>query len=598
MRDISVLIIDDETRERQVLEKAINTVLKLEPNRPAVMVSVKAPDEPSPSAAVDAVTKALNITGVGVWTPPTNTPDLIVLDWKLDGSRATWHGTTIGSGMDIFRHILAPVLLRPDGPRTKVVIVTAYMTEDTMQTEEALGTTYAKELDGALAAGALYDFWEKPLNETQIRSSLESLFDLPSRYDTNSEIESFRHGLEKAVVTQQVKPVEDTGDGKGPVDYRKKGSGRALSRFLGVSEFRRRVITQTKQLARTRRRYPILLQGETGTGKELVARMIHEFEHVVELKDGMLTFKETVDRCFAVNCAEFTDQLLQSQLFGHIAGAFTGAKEDKEGIFHLADGGTVFLDEIGESKTQFQAMLLRFLETQHVSRLGEEGAGKPVDVRIILATDRILAEEVHQGRMRPAFYHRISALEVKLLRLRDHAEDIPILATEFWKEASGSLHGGAAPSLDNPFTPGAELELRQHDWPGNVRQLRGVIQAAVALAGKNAEGLITRPHVQEALALTEGGELKPAARIARIHEAARMEELQTIEGIWAVLDPAYDVATKQPPKHSGTMGKLADKILGFGRNFPRKIGEYKDIIERCKNEMPHLYGYVSYGKHT
>ena len=216
---------------------------------------------------------------------------------------------------------------------------------------------------------------------------------------------------------------------------------------------------------------PVLVQGETGTGKELAARAIH---YNSRRKD---------QRFLSQNCATLSPELLQSELFGHKKGAFTGASEDHKGIFEAADGGTVLLDEIGDAPPQLQRSLLRVLQEGEIRRVGETEDRK-VDVRIIAATNRDLKKEVENGSFREDLYYRLQGVQIDMPPLREHLEDVPLLAEHLLfraKEDANKSVGG--------LTLGAIKVLTSHRWSGNVRELENVIRLAVALAEE--EGDIT-----------------------------------------------------------------------------------------------------------
>ena len=209
---------------------------------------------------------------------------------------------------------------------------------------------------------------------------------------------------------------------------------------------------------------PVLVQGETGTGKELAARAIH---YNSTRKD---------QRFLSQNCATLSPQLLQSELFGHKKGAFTGASEDHKGIFEAADGGTVFLDEIADAPPQLQRSLLRVLQEGEIRRVGET-EDREVDVRIIAATNRDLKQEVENGSFREDLYYRLQGVQIDMPPLREHLEDVPLLAEHLLiraKEDANKSVGG--------LTLGAIKVLTSHRWSGNVRELENVIRLAVALA--------------------------------------------------------------------------------------------------------------------
>jgi DNA-binding NtrC family response regulator len=207
-----------------------------------------------------------------------------------------------------------------------------------------------------------------------------------------------------------------------------------------------------------------LLTGETGTGKELVARALHK------------TGPRRDRRFVAVNCSAVVETLFESELFGHVRGAFTGATEHKSGLFELADGGTLFLDEIGELPLTVQAKLLRVLELGEVHRVGSLEPRR-VNVHVIAATNRDLRAEAAAGRFRSDLYYRLNMVEIRLPPLRDRREDIPYLTAAFVRDT--------AERLQRPLfglTPGAERLLTLAAWDGNVRELRNVIERACILA--------------------------------------------------------------------------------------------------------------------
>ena len=200
----------------------------------------------------------------------------------------------------------------------------------------------------------------------------------------------------------------------------------------------------------------VCVEGETGTGKELVARAIHE-----------LSDRRT--RPFlAQNCAALTDGLLESELFGHVRGAFTGASAGRRGLFELASGGTLFLDEVSETALPTQAKLLRVLQEGEVRALGSERTRR-VDVRVVAASNRDLRGEVAAGRFRADLYHRLSILPVRLPPLRERAGDVALLARHFLAELSPSRGS-------RPLSTGAREALERYPWPGNVRELRNEIE--------------------------------------------------------------------------------------------------------------------------
>ena len=207
-----------------------------------------------------------------------------------------------------------------------------------------------------------------------------------------------------------------------------------------------------------------LILGETGTGKDLIARALHDLS------------SHQGQRLAICNCAALVDTLAESQLFGHRKGAFTGANEERVGLFEWAEGGTVFLDEVGELSLPIQSKLLRVLENQEIQRLGSPQQRK-VDVLVIAATSRNLERDVKAGRFREDLWYRLNMLQIKLPPLRERKEDIPLLCRHFVDEASTQYQKHI-----KGLSPTALKELRAYSWPGNVRELENVIGRACILA--------------------------------------------------------------------------------------------------------------------
>ena len=206
------------------------------------------------------------------------------------------------------------------------------------------------------------------------------------------------------------------------------------------------------------------MTGESGTGKELVARAIHDQSN-------------RHDNPFvAINCGAIPEQLLESELFGHVKGSFTGAVQNKEGLFETASGGTLFLDEIGEISGPLQVKLLRALQEKTIRRVGDT-VDRKVDTRIVSATNRHLDEEVAAGRFREDVYYRLNVIELALPPLRDRIEDIPLLAQHFIRKFSDELEKDV-----EGMDPAAYEMLAAYHFPGNVRELENLIERAVALA--------------------------------------------------------------------------------------------------------------------
>ena len=209
-------------------------------------------------------------------------------------------------------------------------------------------------------------------------------------------------------------------------------------------------------------RSTVLICGESGTGKELVARAIH------------FNGPRAAERFFAVNCGGLAESLLETELFGHVRGSFTGAVENKRGIFEEASGGTVFLDEVSEMSPALQVNVLRTVEEQEVRRIGSNQVTK-VDVRIIAASNRNLAALVEEGKFRQDLYYRLRVIEIDLPSLRERVEDIPLLVEHFLKRFA------AERGKQFSISPYALSALMSYEWPGNVRELENALESAAAL---------------------------------------------------------------------------------------------------------------------
>ncbi len=259
---------------------------------------------------------------------------------------------------------------------------------------------------------------------------------------------------------------------------RRREQARQPGTILGSSPAIRRVLEQIRKVADTR--VTVLVEGETGVGKELVARALHEASHRRE-------------RLFvAQNCAAMPANLLESELFGHVKGAFTGASGDKKGLFELADGGTLFLDEVGEMPLELQAKLLRVLQEGEVRPVGATRSRR-VDVRIVAATNRDLEEEVREGRFREDLFYRLRVFPIRVPPLRERPQDIPELARYFLERYAGEFGIEVA-----GFSQEALERMQAYDWPGNVRQLQNEVQRMVLSVEPG--GFVLPEHLSERIA--------------------------------------------------------------------------------------------------
>ncbi|MFQ5629003.1 MAG: sigma-54-dependent transcriptional regulator, partial [bacterium] len=234
-----------------------------------------------------------------------------------------------------------------------------------------------------------------------------------------------------------------------------------VENIITVNSTMRKIIK--KALAVSGTDSSVLVTGESGTGKELIAGAIHHYSHYA-------------DKPFVpVNCGGLPEQLLESELFGHVKGAFTGAISNKRGLVEEADGGTLFLDEIAEMSSALQVKLLRFIQNGELRRVGDNETRR-VNVRIITATNKDLHKAMETGKFRDDLYYRIAVIPLHLLPLRERKDDIPLLAQHFLrnfaeKQKKGKIH----------FTPAALSALQHYNWPGNVRELINAVEHGVAL---------------------------------------------------------------------------------------------------------------------
>src|SRR5215475_7377750 len=235
-----------------------------------------------------------------------------------------------------------------------------------------------------------------------------------------------------------------------------------LPGIVGTSPAMREVYRRTRLVAPSRA--SVLIVGETGTGKELIARSIHRLS---PRADGPYV---------RVNCGALSESLLESELFGHIKGAFTGAIDNKTGRFEAAHGGTIFLDEFSSMSPKLQVKLLRVLQEHEFERVGESRTIR-VDTRVVAATNQLLEDEIAAGRFRDDLYYRLNVVPIYLPPLRERREDIPLLA-RFFLERYSEENRRDPP----PITPEAYKTLHNYDWPGNVRELENTIERAVVLS--------------------------------------------------------------------------------------------------------------------
>jgi len=293
-----------------------------------------------------------------------------------------------------------------------------------------------------------------------------------------------------------------------------------VTQMVGASAACRAIENEIECAANTDAK--VLITGESGVGKEVVAKLIHHRSR--RSRSPLVT----------INCAGIPDTLLASELFGHVRGSFTDAYRDKEGWLEQANGGTIFMDEIGEMSTQMQSLLLRFLENGEIQRVGSERRTTSVDVRVITATNRRLMERVASGDFREDLFYRLNVVHIEIPPLRERRDDVPVLLAHFLRECSLTHH------VDVPeLSPEAQAQLEAYAWPGNVRQLRNVVERLVVRAGN---GIIASADLpREVMTLGEqaagGGAdaAAPQSRVSRIFE----EMVRDGKSFWNVVHQPF-----------------------------------------------------------
>jgi len=334
-----------------------------------------------------------------------------VLD-KLANGGADWDVVVLDVGLPGVSGIDVLRRFREVGSLASVIMLT--------------GDNSAQTATTCMRAGAFY-YLTKPFRPYELSAMVES---------------AARYSQLRKQLADTNRPDDDSGD----------------SLLVGTSAAMRKLRAAVSRLAT--QDVSILIQGESGTGKELVARALHG------------RGARRVKRYVALNCGAIPESLIDSELFGHAKGAFTGASTDRPGVFVEADGGTLFLDEIGDMPMGVQARLLRVLQEGEVRPVGASGV-KSVDVRVIAATHVDLAAAVEQGKFRQDLYYRLNVVVLQVPPLRDRLDDLPLLAAHFLRK-----HGGKSPPS---LSPDALEALAGHGWPGNVRELENALLHAIAL---------------------------------------------------------------------------------------------------------------------
>jgi len=410
--------------------------------------------EDSPSGAIEAARGANAERPYGILIVDDEVAILESLeltlgsDYRVFTARSGEEGLAILAGEDVALVIADQVM-----PRMTGVEFLEKAIERNPRAIRILLTGYADigSLARAINEGRIYRYISKPWEPDEVRLNVKRA------------LEAFALAGENVQLAAALADANERLRAENLYLRREVERRYGFDQILGSSPAMAKVFEVMEKVAETDA--TVLLTGETGTGKDLVARAIH---YAGSRKD---------QRFVAQNCAALPDTLLESELFGHKRGAFTGAHADKKGLFEVADRGTIFLDEIGETLPGMQVRLLRVLQDGEIRALGSSETRK-VDVRIIAATNRDLRRDVEQGRFREDLYYRLRVVEIGLPPLRVRREDIPLLAHHFLDEANREM----GRKLEG-FTNEAMDRLVGNRWDGNVRELENEIQRTVALAG-------------------------------------------------------------------------------------------------------------------
>jgi two-component system response regulator PilR (NtrC family) len=380
---------------------------------------------------------------------------------------------------------------REVSPETVVIMITAFASTD---------SAIAAMKEGA------YDYITKPFKVDQIRVVVEK-------------------ALEKKLLSMENRRLK--------TELRTQVRHRNL---IGNSEPMQRVYELIGQVAGTKTN--VLISGESGTGKELVARAVHDQSD------------RAANSFVALNCGAIPENLLESELFGHMKGSFTGAISNKEGLFETADGGTLFLDEVGELSPSLQVKLLRVIQEKTIRRVGGT-TDRKIDVRLLSATNRRLEDEVTGARFREDLYYRLNVIEIVLPPLRDRRDDIPLLAhhfvAKFTDEFGKQISGLAEDAMD---------KLIEYAYPGNVRELENIVERAIALSrGDQIEVDNLPPTVIDATTATDVPRIPP--------EGVKLESL---------VDEYERSLLGEALRNAGGVKKQAAKLLGISfRSFRYRL---------------------------
>jgi two-component system response regulator AtoC len=295
---------------------------------------------------------------------------------------------------------------------------------------------------------------------------------------------------------------------------RRQGNGQLIGSSTAIGELAQEI----ERIARSDAK--VLITGESGVGKELVAHAIHQRS------------ARAARSMVAVNCAGLPETLLESELFGHVKGSFTGAYRDKQGKLELADGGSIFLDEIGEMTLRMQGLLLRFMETGELQKVGADRAAGRVNVRVIAATNRNLRDMISEGTFREDLFYRLNVIHLTVPPLRERREDIPALITHFLAQFT---RNNGTPV--HAISPEAIKLLSEYAWPGNVRELENVIERLV-VTGRN--DTVTPDELPMEIRMQQGVGLRPKRERRRtVADDLYKKLVEDRESFWTAVYPLY-----------------------------------------------------------
>ena len=343
--------------------------------------------------------------------------------------------------------------------------------------------------------------------------------------------------------------------------------------LIGTSPVTRYLEAEISDAARSDAK--VLLTGESGVGKEVVAKMIHQQSR----RRGV--------KLVALNCAAVPDSLLESELFGHVRGSFTGAYRDKPGLLELANNGTIFLDEIGETSLRMQATLLRFLENGEIWRIGADRVQALSDVRVIAATNRDLADRIAQREFRADLFYRLNVLHIKIPPLRERREDIPQFLDHFFR-VYAQRHMAPAPEL----TAGARAALMAYDWPGNVRELKNLVERLVVRSRSGAIDEADLPA--EVLGLGRRTAFVAAAAAPVRSRADELYDKMVVggESFWSAVHPLFNARDMTRDDMRAIISKGLTATRGSYRQvlplFNMPPEDYKSFLNFLRKHQCHM----------